>query len=94
MKERKKRKPSRQQCKKRFDGECFVCKETKYELLDAHRIIEGGTYHPINVVTLCASCHRRVHCGEIKFDKKYPSTKGLMLHWWVAGQELWTPVKS
>ncbi len=83
---------TRQQVKKHIDGECFVCKENKYELLDAHRIIEGGTYDYRNVVILCASCHRRVHCGEIKFDKKYNSTNGLLLHWWLSDREYWTPV--
>ncbi len=86
---------TKQQLKKRLDGECFLCKEDKYELLDAHRIVEGGTYHPINVVTMCAKCHRRVHCGEVKFDKKYTSTTGkVMLHWWLGDKELWTEVKS
>ncbi len=89
-----KKRYSRQQLKKHLDGACLICKEDQYELLDAHRIVEGGTYHPINVVTLCAKCHRRVHCGEVRFDRKYDSTKGWMLHWWLGETELWTPVLS
>lgn len=90
-------KPSRKQCKKHLDGECLVCKEKRYTLLDAHRIIEGGTYHPINVVTLCVKCHRLTHTGEIRFDRKYLSTHGLLLHWFLCKtsgevEEMWTPV--
>ena len=87
----KKKRYSRQQIKKRVDGKCFVCKETQYEILDAHRIVEGGTYHPVNVVTLCSNCHRKVHSGEIKFDRKYTSTLGkTIIHWWKNGEEFWS----
>lgn len=86
-----KKKYTRQQCKKQYDKECFVCKESNYDLLDAHRIIEQGTYHPINVVTLCANCHRRAHAGVIQFVKKHLSTAGHhVLHWVKNGEELWS----
>ena len=80
-----------QQCKKKYDKECYVCQENNYDVLDAHRIIEQGKYCNENIVVLCANCHRRAHAGEIKFDRKYNSTAGhLVLHWWNNGEELWT----
>ena len=31
---------------------------------------------------ICANCHTKVHTNLIKIDKLYPSTKGLLLHYW------------
>lgn len=91
----RKSKPTKQQCKKLFDGSCFLCKESNYNLLDAHRIIYGGVYENYNLVTLCKNCHRRVHCNEVKFDRKYYSTKGIwILHWWRDNEEFWTEIKN
>lgn len=91
---KRKKRYSRQQIQKLFHGECFVCHEDQYELLDAHRIIEQGVYKPHNIVVLCCKCHRRVHNKEIRFDRKYLSTGGLLLHWWNGNVELWTKVKN
>lgn len=85
---------SRQQIQKLFHGECLVCGENRYEVLDAHRIIEGGKYIPSNIVVLCSIHHRLVHSGCIKFDRKYDSTNGIILHWFMNGQEFWTKVKN
>lgn len=94
----KRKRYSRQQCKKHLDGECLICKENSYELLDSHRLVEGakgGKYHPSNIVVLCSLCHRRVHNNEVRFDRKYTTTDGrLLLHWWLGEVELWTPVLS
>lgn len=85
---------SKQQILKLYRKKCFFCAEDNYDLLDAHRILpgeEGGKYHEWNVLVTCSNCHRRIHAGEIKIDRKYMSTKGLMLHYWRDGQEFWEP---
>lgn len=61
---------------------CRICGEKNYTLLDVHRIFpgeEGGHYEVNNCVTLCCSCHRLVHAGEIKIHGWVHSTKGDML---------------
>lgn len=74
--------------KKRFDGSCKFCGCGVYELLDVHRIQEGGLYTEQNTVTCCANCHRKVHAGYIKIDRKYHSASGrLVLHYWIDGVE-------
>ena len=86
----KKKRYSRQYIKKKTDGKCFICSEDNYKVLDAHRIIEGGTYHKSNVLTLCVKCHRLTHNGDIKFDRKYNSTSGHpVVHFWYKEQEYW-----
>lgn len=85
-----KKRYTRQQKKKLLDKKCFLCGESNYDLLDAHRITEGGTYHDTNVVVLCSNCHRRTHSGEVKFDRKYYSTSGnWIVHMFVRGNEHW-----
>lgn len=72
-----KKKYTKKQIKKLSDKECFFCGEADYDLLDAHRIIEGkdgGTYHWWNMLTTCVKCHRKVHTGKIKILGKYHST--------------------
>jgi hypothetical protein len=86
----KKKKYSRQQIKKRIDGKCLLCDEHNYKLLDAHRIVEGGTYHSSNVITVCCNCHRSIHSENIKVDRKYFSTKGhWIVHLWMNDKEYW-----
>lgn len=68
---------------KKCEGECKLCGESKYELLDVHRIISGkdnGEYTPYNSTCLCSNCHRRVHAGEITIHRYYDSTAGKILH--------------
>ena len=80
------------QAKKRADGECKFCGESDYAVLDVHRIVpgeEGGEYTEHNTVTVCACCHRRCHDGQIVIDRKYQSTKGVLLHYWIGDQEFW-----
>lgn len=60
-------------------GECNICREKIYELLDVHRIkqgSEGGKYSKENSVVVCALCHRKIHAGIIKIDRYYLSTNG------------------
>lgn len=79
--------------KKKIDGECLFCGNDLYEVLDCHRIIpgeEGGTYTEHNTVTACSNCHRKIHAGFIKLDRKYFSTSGKWkLHYWEDGEEKW-----
>tara|TARA_Y100000310_G_C20699497_1_gene828388 strand:- start:3294 stop:3638 length:345 start_codon:yes stop_codon:yes gene_type:complete len=66
------------------EGFCKVCGEDRYELLDAHRIVEGskgGKYDVNNCVCLCTSCHRLQHAGTIKILGWVHSTKGNLLHY-------------
>lgn len=81
-----------QQLKKLYDKKCFFCEEDDYAILDAHRILpgaEGGTYDWINTLTVCSNCHRRIHAGEILVDRKYGSTGGLVLHYFIGETEYW-----
>lgn len=76
---------------KHMAGKCKICGESRYELLDTHRIVEGsdsGKYRVGNVVILCACCHRLQQAGKIIIDRWYGSTSGRLLHWFdEAGEE-------
>jgi hypothetical protein len=79
---------------KKTTGRCLFCGENDYALLDCHRIIPGeekGRYIKSNVTVACSNCHRKIHDGQIKIDRWYPSTAGRMLHYWLDGQEIWLP---
>lgn len=75
------------------DKKCKFCEEKNYCTLDVHRITpgsSGGKYTEHNTVTCCSCCHRKIHDGKIKIDRKYPSTKGWVLHYFdEKGQEHW-----
>lgn len=79
--------------KKKIDKKCFFCGTEEYCTLDVHRIVpgeDGGRYELHNVVTSCSNCHRKIHDGKIKIDRKYPSTHGWVLHYWdEEGRERW-----
>ena len=78
---------------KKSIGKCYFCDCDNYALLDVHRIVEGsqgGKYTDFNTIVACALCHRKIHAGEIKIDRKYFSTSGRwVLHYWKDGQEFW-----
>jgi hypothetical protein len=86
---------SLKQIKKRYDGECFFCGEKRYELLDAHRLIEGkdgGKYNWWNTITCCSKCHRKCHTGIIKILGKHKCMGGkklCMIHYIEDGVEKW-----
>lgn len=70
--------------RKLIEGKCRLCGEENYNLLDVHRIKEGsdgGKYSYDNTITICVSCHRMHHAGEIKILKWYNSTFGRTIHW-------------
>lgn len=70
--------------KKLIDKKCKFCDCATYELLDVHRIVEGskgGSYTEHNTITVCSLCHRKIHAGIIKVDRKYYSTSGWVLHY-------------
>ena len=79
--------------KKHLDGICKFCPCDNYDLLDVHRIVEGsegGKYTDFNTITVCSLCHRKIHAGLIKIDRKYQSTSGRwVLHFWIEGEERW-----
>lgn len=79
--------------KKKADRECYFCGEKEYCTLDVHRILpgeKGGVYTEFNTVTICGNCHRKVHDGKIKIDRKYYSTGGWILHYFdESGEEHW-----
>jgi hypothetical protein len=80
--------------KKRCDGKCYFCSCDTYDLLDVHRIIEGsqgGKYTDFNTITVCSLCHRKIHAGLIRIDRKYLSTNGKwILHHWIGDEEKWS----
>jgi hypothetical protein len=79
--------------KKKVDKKCKFCGADDYCVLDVHRIIpgsNGGEYTETNTVTSCACCHRKIHDGKIKIDRKYMSTMGWILHYFdEQGNEHW-----
>lgn len=80
--------------KKKYEGKCYLCESDIYETLDCHRIIpgeEGGKYTDHNTLVACSNCHRKIHAGHIKIDRKYLSTSGKwVLHYWNEEQkECW-----
>jgi len=80
----KKRKLINKKIKKLSNKKCHFCGESNYCVLDVHRIIEGangGKYTDHNTVVTCSNCHRKVHDGKIKIDRKYYSTQGWVLHY-------------
>jgi hypothetical protein len=80
----KKHKLINKKIKKLIDKKCKFCDCSTYELLDVHRIIEGnkgGKYTDHNTVTVCSLCHRKIHAGIIKVDRKFFSTAGWVLHY-------------
>lgn len=89
----RKRKLINKKIKKLVDKKCKFCKQSEYCVLDVHRIIpgsEGGEYTEHNTLTVCAVCHRKIHDGIIKIDRKYPSTIGWILHYFdEQGNEFW-----
>jgi len=73
---------TKKQIKKLVDGKCKFCNENDYSLLDVHRIIEGkdgGEYHEMNTITVCALCHRKIHAGKIIVHRKHTTTLGLII---------------
>jgi 5-methylcytosine-specific restriction endonuclease McrA len=79
-----KRKPTVQECRKRYDAKCFVCREADYTVLDAHRVVpgeHGGIYHWDNLLTLCSNCHRKVTAGAIRVHARLQGTRGPVVHW-------------
>jgi hypothetical protein len=79
--------------RKKSEKRCYFCKTEEYCTLDVHRIIpgsEGGQYELLNTVVCCSNCHRKIHEGKIKVDRKYPSTSGWILHYFDEnGTEHW-----
>lgn len=79
--------------KKKYEKKCYFCGEEDYSVLDCHRIVpseEGGKYTDFNTIVACSNCHRKIHSGQIKIDRKYSSTSGRwVLHYWIDGQEKW-----
>lgn len=89
----KRKKLINKKIKKLSDKKCKFCGESDYCTLDVHRITpgsEGGLYTEYNTVTSCVNCHRKIHDGKIKIDRKYPSTNGWVLHYYdEQGNEHW-----
>ena len=51
----------------RDDYSCQVCKE-KDTMLHVHHVVErsrGGSDRPDNLITVCASCHDKIHTGKV-----------------------------
>ena len=70
---------------KRRAGECQICGEKKYELLDTHRWRkegkDGGKYTTDNCICVCTTCHRLIHSNKIKIIGTYNSTAGKLLNY-------------
>lgn len=80
----RKKKLINKKLKKLIDKKCYFCDCNNIKLLDIHRLQEGkynGEYVELNTVCACSLCHRKIHAGIIKIDRKYYSTKGWILHY-------------
>jgi hypothetical protein len=81
------------QVKKIIEGKCYFCDCCNYDLLDVHRIAyesEENKYTEFNTVVVCSLCHRKIHSGIIKIDRKYFCTNGKwILHYWIENEEKW-----
>ena len=53
---------------------CQHCKgKSKDKILNVHHLVhrsKGGTDRPDNLITLCETCHKKYHAGEIKLKQK------------------------
>jgi hypothetical protein len=61
----------------RDDLSCQSCKKKSVKL-HVHHIVfrsNGGTDTPNNLVTLCETCHKKVHAGEMVFRARKSKTK-------------------
>ena len=89
----RKRKLANKVVLKKVAKKCYFCDVNDYALLDVHRIIpgeKGGKYTAINSLVVCSNCHRRIHDGQIKIDRKYLTTAGnYILHFWEGNEEKW-----
>lgn len=78
---------------KKIEKKCKFCGENDACTLDMHRIIPGsekGIYSEFNTICCCSCCHRKIHAGKIKIDRKYQSTNGWVLHYFdEQGVEHW-----
>ncbi|MBR0076496.1 MAG: HNH endonuclease [Synergistaceae bacterium] len=58
----------------RDDHKCQYCKgKSKDKVLNVHHLVhrsKGGTDRPDNLITLCETCHKKYHAGEIKLKQK------------------------
>lgn len=88
---KRKKRYSKQQLLKLQHKSCHFCGESDYNLLDTHRIVEGGVYHERNCVVCCSLCHRKVHSGRICVLGKHPCTgkKLFCVHYVEDGVEKW-----
>ena len=62
---------------------CIICHEEAYCTLDVHRNLPGefgGKYRELNVICVCANCHRKIHNNIIKIIGWVDSTAGKLLH--------------
>jgi len=70
---------------KRRAGECQICGEKEYILLDTHRWRvpgkEGGKYSNRNCICVCTKCHRLIHANKIKILGIFYSTAGKLLNY-------------
>ena len=70
---------------KRRAGNCHICGEKRYHLLDVHRWkipgSENGKYEVSNCICVCANCHRLIHANKIKIIGIFESTKGTLLNY-------------
>jgi predicted restriction endonuclease len=70
---------------KQMAGQCRICGESNYSLLDIHRAVipgkDDGKYTVQNSVVLCCLHHRMEQAGQIKILGWVDSTAGQLLHY-------------
>lgn len=78
---------------KRLSSKCQLCDvDVPYELLDVHRIDEGGEYIERNCLAICVKCHRSHHSGLLKIKEKRFSTVGWVVIYEQDGNEKIKPI--
>lgn len=75
---------------------CVLCRfgennpEIDYRHLEHHHIDEVSkaknegrkvNNYATNLISLCGTCHKKIHNGEIELDRYYQSTSGLQFRW-------------
>jgi len=62
--------------KKRDNYTCQICSNTKN--IDVHHVdLDKSNHEPLNLISICRKCHRRIHIKKLICEFKVVSVKGI-----------------